>query len=511
LLDASSIDEIQALKDLQLSMERDLTHVLESGSDNSITYSVSLSDFEPFIMRYKAMTNSGADEEFGIAVAARAPVVWQFVPTSGQTYAVTSGAIYMTSDQGTTWQPYIPAPENAAILSFLVGNNDKPLAVGMSNGMIYSPDSGKSWIQMNEVVEGAVFDIKKAGNSVWALTTESLYYTTDNGMTWDEASLPLADGEFMTSVIPGNRDNAFVLTSLALYYTDDLQNWTEVPYAPFAEETIRQILAADESLSSLTVRTDAHVFQLTPNGWIAQNNLLFANDLCNLTTFNDGYSLAAATTPSGLWLAQNSPQLAVSEEYRNLFKIWESEPNDYEVIQRALEAHFLDDMVDKSWGMRSRLSWLLPSITVDYYLRNRNTDTSKIDISFKPEFSTTEYVAKNESYTFVREHQTYWQIMARWNIEIGRGLKDEYDGRKLEISLRARRGNVIKKVKTFLNKRHASQTTLILSLPKLPETKKGTKSKYVKTALALQEAEANLHYLTGGYYIPAVRHNDIQK
>ncbi len=511
LLDASSLDDIEALKDLNLSMERDLTHVLEGGSDNNIAVSISLSEFDPFIVRYRSMTNSGAEEDFGIAVAARAPVVWQFVPTSALTYAVTSGAIYMTSDQGNTWQPFLPAPDNTAILSFLVGKDGNPIAIGMSNGMIFSPDGGQNWIQMNEIVEGAVFDIQKAGNAVWALTTESLYYTHDNGMTWDEASLPLADGEFMISVVPGNRDNALVLTSASLYYSDDLQNWIEVPCAPFAEETIRQVVSNDPSLSSFTVRTDAHVFQLTPNGWIAQNNLLFANDLGNMTTFDDGYSLAAAASPSGLWLAQNSPQLAVSDEYRNLFKIWESEPNDYEVIQRALEANYLDDMVDKSWGMRSRLSWLLPTVTFDYYLLNRNTDKSKIEVTFKSDYSTITNLSQKETYTFVREHQTYWRIMARWNIEIGRGLKDEISGNRQEATLRAKRTKVVKDVRTLLNKRHASQTTLILSLPKLPETRKATIKKAIKTTLALQEAEAKLHYLTGGYYIPAVRHNDTQK
>ncbi|MBQ9394536.1 MAG: hypothetical protein IJU23_03335 [Proteobacteria bacterium] len=510
LLDASSIDDIPVLKDLNLSMERDLSHLFEGGNNNELSVSVSLSDFDSFIMRYRAMTNSGAEEDVGIAMAARAPVVWQFVPTSAQTYAVTSGAIYMTSDQGNTWQPFLPAPDNTAILSYLVGKDGTPIAIGMSNGMIYSPDGGRNWIQMNEIVEGAVFDIQKAGNTVWALTTETLYYTNDNGMTWDEASLPLADGEFMTSVIPGNRDNALVLTSASLYYSDDLQNWVEVPCAPFAEETIRQVIASDEWLSTFTVRTDAHVFQLTPNGWIAQNNLLFANDLGNLTTFNDSYSLAAAASPSGLWLAQSSPQLAVSEEYRTLFKIWESEPNDYEVIQRALEAHFLDDMVDKKWGMRSRLSWLLPTFTFDYYFRKQNIDKYKIDVTFSQALPQ-EAITQAETYTFTRERQKYWQVMARWNIEIGRGLKDEVAGARQEANLRARRNSVIKEVRTHLNKRHASQTTLILSLPKLPETRKSTVNKYVKTTLALQEAEAKLHYLTGGYYIPAVRNSETHK
>lgn len=511
LLDASSIDDIEVLKDLELSMDRDLSLVFEGGSDNEVAISINLSDFDSFAARYASMKNSGADEELGIAMAARAPVVWQFVSASSQIFAVTSEAIYMTSDHGNTWQSYFSAPNNTAVLSYHAGNNGNTIAIGMSNGMLFSRDGGQNWIQLNEFIEGAVFDIKQSGNSIWALTTSALYQSTDNGLTWTEVMLPIVDGEYMTSIIPGNRGNVLVLTSLSLYYSNDAVNWIQVPCAPFAEETIQQVLSSDASLSSFTVRTDAHIFQLTPEGWIAQNNLLFANNLGNMTTFDDSYSLAAAASPSGLWLAQANPQLKVTEEYRNLFKLWESEPDDYEVIQRALETHFLDDMADKNWGMRSRLSWLLPTFTFDYYLRNRNQDTYKIDVLFKSEYSNQASLSQSESYTFRREKRTYWQVMARWNIEIGKGLRDEISGTRTEASLRMRRNSVVKNVRTYLNKRHASQTTLLLSLPKLPETRKSTVKKYIKTTLALQEAEANLHYLTGGYYIPAVRNNEIQK
>ena len=64
----------------------------------------------------------------------------------------------------------------------------------------------------------------------------------------------------------------------------------------------------------------------------------------------------------------------------------------------------------------------------------------------------------------------------------------------------------------LLAKRYASEMTLVLKLPKLPDNardnqKKSLLKKQLKKQLELEEAESQLNYLTGGYYLPAIHQN----
>ncbi len=505
ILDADSIEDIELLKDLDLKMESDLLHVL---AEAELTNGANISEFDSFINRYIILKNSGAEEETAIEKAASNSSVWNFVSAGPITYAVTSDAIYMTSDKGQTWQTFLSTQENSAILSFDVSESNQMFAIGTTSGLLFTRNAGNDWIQLNDVIQGAVFRIDiQNENNVWVLTTDSIYHSTDEGLTWNTTNPPLGGNEKVIDVVPG-MTGILVLTNQALYYSGDNGiKWEQIPCGPFSDEIIQQIVPTDPMLSSFIVRTDSHVYQYTANGWVSLNDMLFAVDLGQLVLLSDEYSLAAMATTSGVWLAQNVRQLAISEEYKQLFATWAKEPTDYEVIERALETHYLDDSVEHRWGLRSRLAWLLPTLTFDYVHLQTNSDRSKVTATF------TDLAAMNyqETLTFVRQKQTYWQVMARWNIEIAKGQKTEIAGDKQEITLKSRRTSLINNVKKLIKKRRASQATLILNIPKLPENKMSTKKKYVKATLALQEAEASLHYLTGGYYIPAVHPENLSK
>ena len=499
LTDADSIDNIEILKDLDLQMDHDLTRVI---AEAEFANGAKLSDFDSFIDRYIILTNNAADESDAIHYAAKTSAVSQIIPTDNAVYAVTSGAIYMTQDSGKSWEKYMDAPDDASVLSFSLSRDSQTRIIGTTNSALLSRDGGTEWLSLNDVIEGAVYQVHINDSNIWLLSTHNLYHSTDNGLTWQKTDAPLGESEVMIDVVPGQGNSLLALTNQSLYLTADGSAWNGIPTIP--DEIIRQVISSDSTLSSFTIRTDSHVFEYTPSGWIPRNNLLFANELGEFTFLSDSYSLAAMASPTGLWLAQHSQQLEISDEYAALFKTWANEPNDYEIIQKALEAHYLDDAVERKWGLRSGLAWLLPTFTFDYYLRQKNTDQQKLTATLVGH----EAYLWSETITYKREKQSYWQVMALWNINIGRILKDDMAGIRQEIQLKNRRSALVKNVIKLINKRRANQTTLALDIPKLPETKKATKKKIIKATLSMQETEANLHYLTGGYYFSAIHRND---
>ncbi len=499
LSQATDMRELEGFDSIELDMETDLTEI-----DAGTSVSVRLNDFDDFMTRYMTAVYAGAQPEDAARVAGDRPGVWSFVSKSGRTFAVTSDRIYATGNQGESWSEFYESPEEASILSFALSDDGQFYAIGLTTGLLMTRNGGGDWVMLRDVFGGAVHEINMLGGSeIVVTTTGGVYRSADVGLTWTEEMIPLEETEYLVSLVPGQGRSALAVTSDALYITRDGEYWNSVDCGPFEDEVIRQAVVTDPSLNRFIVRTDIHVFEYDGSRWLSQNKSLMASDLGNLSLTGDGISFAVMASASGVWMAQDKAYLEMSDEYKELFAQWSKEPSDALVVEKALEAHYLGEMAEKNWGLRSRLSWLLPLVTFDYIYKQQRTDRVKRVLDEMKGYITSEV------FTQQRQTQSTWQIMAHWNINIAEGVKDELDGEKTSFMLRQRRDAVVKAVLGELKKRRAFQMTLALDLPKRPDSK-ATRKKFNKTWLGLQEAEANLHALTGGYYIPAV-HQDTKQ
>ena len=511
LIQAQDISDIDVLKDLSLDMDSDLTHVLVE----STIAGVGATAFDSFTSRYQKYIRAGADPDTAVEYAAVSPSVLRFARTSSAVYAVTSHAVYMTTDHGETWQTFIQASSDEAILSFEISSDGQLVLIGMTNGLILTRNAGKDWAHLNDVFNGVVFETMISTASgrpmLNALSTDGIYQSSDTGLTWRKVELPLHPNEFVSSIVAGEGRRMLALTSENLYLTTDGTRWQVVPQGPFPDERIEQVIAEDASLNTFLVRTGARIFEFTPNGWLNQNKSLMASDLGSMAYMHDGVSLALMASSAGVWMAQDAKMIEVTGEYKTLLDVWQSEPTDDEVVYHALEAHYLGDMLEKRWGLRSRLAWLLPRVTFDYTFRQTPTVKPKLTYTLTgdayADLSALNYkYAEEYSYQFDSRHE--WQIMARWSLDIEKGLKDEISSDRIMMRLRNDRAKVIKQVMADLKKRRALQVAVIIDMPRNTGKSKASVKKAVKTYLGLSEVEARLHYMTGGYYIPAVHQND---
>ena len=511
LLSAKDVSDIEVLKDLPLEMDSDLSQVLVDVALAGVGTTV----FDSFPSRYIKYLHSGADADTAVEYASQSPSVQSFSRTSTAVYAVTSKTIYMTTDRGETWQVFMQVDADDAILSFDISQDGSIVLVGLANGLMMTRNAGADWVQLTDVFNGAVFEShisEAAGHSkMVVLSTDGIYQSLDLGLTWQKVELLGHPTEFVTSVVSGAGDRMLALTDSALYMTQDGKRWLEVQQGPFPDEQIEQVIAKDSNLDTFLVRTASRIFEYTPNGWLSQNKSLMAGELGALAYMRDGVSLALMASPSGVWMAQDAQLIEVTGEYKTLHDVWRSEPTDDEVIHEALEAHYLGDMLEKRWGLRSRLSWLLPQVTFDYIFRQTPTSNPKLTYTLtgdpSADLASLNYKLA-EDYNYKFEARNQWQIMARWSLNIEKGLKDEIASDRIMMRLRSDRARIIKQVMADLKKRRALQVAVIIDMPRKSGRSKSSLKKAVKTYLGLSEVEARLHYMTGGYYIPAVRQHD---
>ena len=504
LLDAKDINDLETIASLNLDIESDLTQIPQIAMEQG--GGVMLSDYDTFISRYIMMRGAGADDAQAVSAAADSPAVWAIKSTTVATYAVTSDNIYLTIDKGQNWMPFTQAPDGESILSFDISSDGRVVLIGTTAGIVMTRDGGGEWLTIDSGIEGAVYSIHyvESDHSMWALTTNRLYRSSDQGLTWDEIETRLSQNETIIEVLPGVGNRSLMLTTETLYQGEQSGRryvFSEIPHKPFAEETIEQIYTKDPSLSHFVVRTHYHVFEYL-NGWVGQNKSLFTNDLGAVALLNDGVSMAIMATSSGVWFAQDSSALENSAEYQALQKKWANEPSDADVIMKSFEAHYIGDWLDTNWSLRAGLAWMLPSVIFTYQHEQYRQDKRKTVEDNRSR------IVSSDTWTSLRRTTQYWEIMARWTFQVDTLMANDISTTFRVQQLKKERLRLQQRVQKELDKRHALELTLALDFPKFPEkpSKKANTvaKKKLKVLLSLEEVESNLNYLTGGYYIPAL-------
>ena len=505
LLEANDISDIDELDELELDMDPNLNHIHldNSAVSESDNY---LSEFDSYVERYLSLIRRGALPSTAILKAADSSAVWQIQSMSLATFAVTSDVVYMTTDKGENWQSLISCPDNEACLSAAVSDDGTIFVVGMTNGLMLTLDGGENWRMVSDGLDGAIFEvaIQDNGAKLLALSTNHLYESLDSGSTWHEVSAPVSNNEMILDIAVGSGDRMLVLTTDDLYYVES-GDWSEINYRPFGEETLREIVAADQTLSRFVVRTDVHVFEFN-NGWQSQNKALFSADLGCFAYLHDNISLGIMVSSSGVWVAQDVSVIENAPEYETLKNKWAHEPTNEMVLHQALEAHYLGSTLDARWGVRSWLAWLLPRVDFEYMFQQDRQDDRKTVINGKSA------IQESDVWTSKRQTRHEWQIMGYWEIQFGQIEAESIARESTLAGLRDARVKLINDVTMQLAKRHAREMTLVLELPKLPNNardsqKKSLLQKQLKAQLEIEEAESHLNYLTGGYYLPAIHQN----
>ncbi|HWN80669.1 MAG TPA: hypothetical protein VNM87_01095, partial [Candidatus Udaeobacter sp.] len=163
-------------------------------------------------------TNGGASWQRRVTGLPPGGSVRELAGLGSTMYAGTQGdGVHQSTDGGASWSQVSIDPsgilQNETVLS-LLAENSLLIAGTAFHGMFHSTNGGATWAASNTGLPGGVvqgLDLVRAGTNILLGTGDGLFYSTDNGLSWNpttlqDATIPAvaaADGFAFADFIPG--------------------------------------------------------------------------------------------------------------------------------------------------------------------------------------------------------------------------------------------------------------------------------------------------------------------
>jgi len=491
LLRARDVRDIDILSDLELDMDPNLSALIIDTEDVEDVESAWLASLMNYGTRYRALVARGAENDAAIAMAADSNLVWQIVALGAATFAATSETLFVTVNRGATWQAALSASDDASILSVAASADARRLVVGLTDGLALSNDGGSSWAYLRDIIPGAVYAIAIAPDNpraIYALTTSSLFRSLDGGLTFSDIAPPQTNDTVIDfAVAPSGA--LIAITPRTVFRSRDGVTYEVVADAPFVGASLQQVVLISGSTDIFAARTDNAVY-LYQQGWVDQNQALFTMGLGSLSIAQHLPQHAFIAAQTGLWAAVSpATKPDIHTQFEALKRTWAREPSDEIVLKQALRAHYLDDGADQWWVTRARLSMLLPTVEFQYTFRQERQDRFT---------KVVEQLPVREQFQQQRLTENEWRVMLLWRLDLGRKNADEIRVAALIASQATLRQDLILEVQRALQVRRS------LQMNAASRTHASELAEEVQQLLSIDEIEAQLHYLTGGFYKTAI-------
>ncbi len=224
-----------------------------------------------------------------------------------------TGKIYGTFDGGQSWNMLVDSPNNPPRAICYAGGS--LYAVGANGLILFSGNSGISWITQNSGVSQNLNDVQFASiTDGWAVGEDGVVLkTTDGGQTWSSMTLPITETPELFGVFAFSANRAVVAGQGVLYQTlDGGASWSGYSNSNL---TFYAVTFTD-SLHGWAAASDGKVYATTDGGanWVAQttgtSNPLYHVEFWD---FNLGWAVGAngtilQTVDGGAhWEADQSP------------------------------------------------------------------------------------------------------------------------------------------------------------------------------------------------------------
>jgi photosystem II stability/assembly factor-like uncharacterized protein len=238
----------------------------------------------------------------------------------GNIYSSVTGALFMSSDNGTTWQE-LPAG-GVSILSFAFDSLGVIYAGTNTGRVLWSTDDGASWITSSTIGTSNTHILSLAvnshghlfagvrGRSAQATNAGGVFRSSDGGRSWSDISSSMFDTQ-ITSVacapngviVVGRPDNTGLLGCSIFRSASNGSTWDLIP---MSKTTIR-------SFTTVAAASDGS-FLTDYNGtiWRSTNGGLNWNATAPAVTENPW---AIRTSGNGNWLAISNPSIYRSSDY----------------------------------------------------------------------------------------------------------------------------------------------------------------------------------------------------
>ncbi len=494
LLAASTTDDLNIFSEYELDIERDLMRAFDelSVDEGNESNEVS-SDGRDFVSRYLYFLDLGANEEEALVKATEENAVWKLISYQGKVWAVTRDALYVSSDNGATWTT-ISAPNDVQFISLDVSLSGQRITLGTNQGLWVSKDGGTTWGQSRGVFDGVPYMLTHTSDDLLVIgTPEVVYVSSDAG----ESVIPLSHfvanrGDHITDIKGGMNSLLMIATESGVYSSKDLVNFNRLDTASIEGSAIRQVETLDGTDSNILVRTEECVYINQGDQWIREIEGLFGEQTRNVVlTPKDKANAAIMVTDSNVLVASRDRKKLNDEGRLDLLKRqWATEPTPERILHEALVAHALEENAHDRFKARLWSSMILPNFRFSYSRLETATDKSQIISDNKNGGAISK-----TTWQQTRDTQTTWEVSALWNFELGKDESNEMALDRYMYSQNRQRLTIVSQVMKVLRKRYSKQMAGVKSKQKNAKNE-------VKRFLLIEEIDAQLYYLTGGFFTP---------
>ena len=163
-----------------------------------------------------------------------------YTADNGSTFAIAGGALYITSDDGKTWEHRgYPGPLAVKATAVYIPTFDT-IYVGLRDGRVLRTHwaAGSSWSTLVPLATmrpgGVISDLHVHGESIWATSNKDgsgrVYHSADGGTTWDDRSAGLPDLAVNSIALDLRHPRVWVGTDCGVWESRD----AGVTWAPFS-------------------------------------------------------------------------------------------------------------------------------------------------------------------------------------------------------------------------------------------------------------------------------------
>ncbi len=190
--------------------------------------------------------------------------VWSFAAKDSEIFAGSGGGgIFLTTNNGTTWNKIDTGLSNLGISSLLI-NGENIFAGTYGGGVLLSINNGKSW-STTALDSQYVWSLALSDSNIFAGTQKGIYLSKNNGSSWNQINSGLTSLVVNSLITSGG--NIFAGTTGGVFLsTNGGTNWT----AADSGLTNKYIWSLFSYGSNIYAGTEAGIFQSTNNGskWI---------------------------------------------------------------------------------------------------------------------------------------------------------------------------------------------------------------------------------------------------
>ncbi len=483
---ADDATDIDSLSNIELDMETDLNAVYaeRSGDDSSFD-------------RSKDVTIGTSEDLMGLKKATEnleiQPVAWRLFSTPDDSfYLATPDAVYVSSNNGKDWRSFFVAEEDSDILDFALNPTQNLAFVVTTNGVWHNRSLAEDGWQKTSNYNG--------DQPMLVATSATNVVVVDKGDLWisrDEARsfIPFIDVPFNVDVIRDltlDGDQLYVLTEKEIWqYSTQSGQWLPVsPDGIEANATLEKLYITDKDELVLLSENNVYIRCGGQGAWQMHDNGLLGERIFSITQNSQGQFVLG--TQQGVMItstAATAQDDAVA--FRQLEDRWRAEPKPNDILDRIVLANPVLGFVDANWELRNGLSYLLPKVTARIYSQQYHRDKREYTYVAPP---TNADLYSQRAY---RNKVFRWDIFAMWSFSPYTYEKVVNTSRRLSLSIAKERQRLFKMALAYILDRKRLQVRLAT------DSKLSGVSRQ-KALLNLEEIEAHLDYLTGGFYSTAI-------